>query len=288
MSESESESDYGPPVDQLLRLPIDLKKLDEWHDYVGMGLTLDNVPELARMAVDQRWDALDSDQPVVWAPMHARRALGVLRADAAIPALLGLFRRYRKADYFDEWIVEEVPQVLGMIGPAAIPELTALLDEESGESDDFSHAASSLVQIAKRHPEVRDEVVAIITRVLERGQENARTFNGFLISDLVDLEAKESAGAIERAFADDAVDESIAGNWYDVWHLLELEGDPPPKPERRHSTVGRVAPGFSPSPTSPGETRSSSGRAPVDRKVRNKAKLKLEQQKKARKRNRKR
>ena len=81
-------------------------------------------------------------------------------------------------------------------------------------------------------PGARDGVVATLAGVLERAERHERSLNGFLVSDLVDLEAKEAAEVIERAYAGEFVDDSIRGTWYDVWHELELEGEPPPWTER--------------------------------------------------------
>ena len=72
-------------------------------------------------------------------------------------------------------------------------------------------------------------------RMLERAERNDPTMNGFILSELLDLEARESAEIIERAYAGDLIDDSICGTWYDVWHRLGLEGDPPPRTERKYT-----------------------------------------------------
>lgn len=46
--------------------------------------------------------------------------------------------------------------------------------------------------------------------------------NGFIISDLVDLQAVQAAPIIKRAFAAECVDLSVMGDWEDVQIKLGL------------------------------------------------------------------
>jgi Protein of unknown function (DUF1186) len=223
---------YGPPVDQLLQINEDLRYTGEqWHDYVGMGIGPEHVPDLIRMAVDADLNFADSDSAEVWAPIHAWRALGVLRAEAAIPTLVGI-QAAQTLDDFNDWVTEEMPEILAMIGPAAIPELTRLLEDEEASEYAREDAARSLVEIVGRHAEERAGVVATLARLLERAEWHERGMNGSLVSCLIDLEAEESAEVIERAYAGGFVDDSICGTWHDVWYELDLEGEPPPQTER--------------------------------------------------------
>jgi hypothetical protein len=271
---------YGPPVDQLLKIGGDLRYGREWHDYLGMGIGPEHIPDLARMAVDEELNNADSDRAEVWGPVHAWRALGLLRAEPAIPALVGILADQVDEEDFDDWISQEIPDVLGMIGPAAIPELTAVVEREDAGEYARSDAAKALAEIGKRHPESRDEVVAILTRVLERAEWHAPSLNGFLVSYLIELRANESAEVIERAYAGEFVDDSICGTWYDVWLELDLEGPPPPQTERLH----KIGPfpfldeDFEPPPTfsDPFGWQPVERRAPEERKERNKARQKLE------------
>src|SRR5205823_4476845 len=120
----------------------------------------------------------------VWGPLHAWRILGGLRAEEAIPTLVGLLAD-QDEDEYDDWLLEEVPKVLGMIGPPAIFELTVLLERESADRNARTAAATSLTEIAQNHPESRDEIVATLTRPLERAEWNDPGLNGFLVSDLI-------------------------------------------------------------------------------------------------------
>ncbi len=276
-------ADYGPPVNQLLRIGDDLR-YEKAHDYAAMGIGLEDVPDLARMAVDRQWDELDEDRPEVWGPIHAWRALGQFRAEGGIPTLVGILADQNQED-FNDWIWEEIPPIIGRIGPAAIPALTELHERKTAGEYARIDAARSLVEVGKQHPEVREEVIAILSRTLEHVEENEPSMNGSIISELIDLKAKEAAGVIERAYASGFVDDTIAGTWHEVWHEMELEGEPPPKTERRYSIPGRESilrtlDAMKRSPPS-----SNGSRAATDRKARNKARQKIE--KKSKKGNRK-
>ena len=75
-------TNYAKPVSRLLTLG-DVRKQREWHDYAALGLTAAHVQDLVRMALDEDLLWADSEDVVVWAPLHAWRALGQLRAGEA-------------------------------------------------------------------------------------------------------------------------------------------------------------------------------------------------------------
>ena len=58
---------------------------------------------------------------------------------------------------------------------------------------------------------------------LERFEENEPDVNAFLVEALVELEAKEAAPLIERAFAQGYVDPMVMGDWEDVQVELGLK-----------------------------------------------------------------
>ena len=113
-----SEKAYRSPLDQLLALgesPIG----DTGANYAALGIGRERVPELVRMALDEELNGGPSESKIVWAPVHAWWALAELRAEEAVVPLLGLLRRIDEQE--DDWVGEQVPQVLAKIGPAAIP-----------------------------------------------------------------------------------------------------------------------------------------------------------------------
>lgn len=119
---------YPQPVAQLLKRDYEHSyQVDEWPDYVTeLELTEDHSPELIRMALDPEFDELDQDDAAVWAPLHAIRALGQLKSEAAIAPLITLFDRTD-----DDYLRETVPGAFSLIGSVAIAPLEAVLQDKS-------------------------------------------------------------------------------------------------------------------------------------------------------------
>ncbi len=272
---------YQPPVDRFLHLdetPI----RGEWIDYAAMGFGPEHSAELIRMATDPALNRADADSNEVWAPVHAWRVLGLLRDESAAAPLVGILADQPDED-IDEWAAEEIPEILGMIGPAAIPPLVDLLGRGSAGLYSRTGASNSLVKIAEKHPEARSECVAAIAHILEQAEANDPALNGFLISDLIDLGAGESAGVVERAYAGDFVDDSIPGTWFDAWQRLVGEGEPPPKTAQKYSIFGKLSDPASTAIRPPLARPAFARRSAESRKDRNKARQKLEQKVKGKK-----
>jgi len=146
---------YSEPVAQLLRLGEPPDFGSPWRNYPALGLTETHVPELIRMAMDVSLHDAPEDSTRVWAPVHAWRTLGQMRAVSAIEPLIELLYRL---DEDDDWAGEELPIVLGLIGPTAItPLIAALNDAGRGEWERVA-VASSLSEIGRKHPQARGGV----------------------------------------------------------------------------------------------------------------------------------
>jgi hypothetical protein len=166
---------YPAPVDKLLSYG-DGHGFRDWPNYLELGLTREHIPDLIRMATDDDLHWADQDSPEVWAPMHAWRALGQLRAEEAIEPLLGLLEELED----DDWLQEELPTVLGMIGLSAIPAVERYLAEASHGLYPRTTAAHALERIGTVHRDSRRQCVAALTRQLERFAANGPEFNGFV------------------------------------------------------------------------------------------------------------
>jgi hypothetical protein len=253
--------------------PNEISKFEKWPNYLELGLGPEQIPDLIRMATDPELNEADSENPGVWAPLHAWRALGQLHADAAVQPLLTLLQR--ADDHYDDWVSEELPEVFALIGPAALPALAANVADASRGTYFRAAIARALELMAQRHPELRAQCVGMITGELEKAENSNPELNGFLLASLLDLGAEEAAPAMERAFAAGRVDESIAGNWEGVQYELGLREE---LPQRPLSDAFRMADRMANLPVE---------RPPRDHKAKAKAKAKRKQAAKARKRNRK-
>ena len=201
-------------------------------DCAAWGFTQADVVSLIRIVSDPELACAPCDSSAVWAPIHAVRALGCLRAEAAVEPLLAAWRGIEKhtADYLED----EIAVALAAIGPASRLPTAALLGDETRADHLRLAAARTLSLLALKHPESRDASLAALASQLDAHAVQKPGFNGFLVSALLDARAVEAAASLERAFANNRVDESIAGDWEDVQIELGLKQlrDHPPKPNR--------------------------------------------------------
>jgi hypothetical protein len=204
---------YTPPVDQLLTYGEgENSRSEDWPNYLELGFTLDHVPDLIRMASDDELNNAPSESLEVWAPLHAWRTLGQLRAEAAIEPLAVLRETLEEND----WAREELPQVLGMIGPAALPPLAALLADITYDDELRIGVITSIEEIGTHWPEARTVCVETLTKQLELFDENDPEINGFLALSLAKLHATESVPVVRQAYAAGCVDPMILGSWDDA------------------------------------------------------------------------
>ncbi|MEB3358588.1 MAG: DUF1186 domain-containing protein [Synechococcales bacterium] len=229
---------YTNPVARLLTFgSTGSYKPKEWPNYIEeAGLTATDVPELIRMATDPRFDEVASDEDededeevekdAVWAPVHAMRALGQLRAEAAIAPLLTLF------PLDDDFFRENLPGVFGLIGPAAIAPLANFLDDSTQDRWARVLANDCLEQVALHFPETRPDCVTILTDQLVKYREREdEILDSSLIDTLVHLQAKEAAPLIGEVFAAKDVDEFLTGSWPMVQVQLGLKQESDFTPE---------------------------------------------------------
>jgi hypothetical protein len=215
-------ADFPSPIDQFFtRNAPEFTDPDHWPNYLELGLGPEHIPDLIRLATDPKYLEVASDDPALWAPTHAWRALGQLRAEAAIEPLMGLLHLIDEENA--DWVNEDIPQVLALIGPPAIPALRAYLTDPAHHTFARIAAAEALRLIGGAHLEVCEACEEALTQVLGVAEQNDESLNGFLIYDLVKLKATGAVPLIERAFAAGRVDEMVLGDWEDVQVELGLK-----------------------------------------------------------------
>ena len=186
---------YPAPLYPLNSLGLDESEQPASVDYRALGIGPDAIPALISIVADRRYDT--ALLPAAWAPLHAWRALGALRAVEAVEPLTALLAR--SAD--DDWLLDDVPRALGMIGAPAIRRLTEYLAEREHPVWSRIAAATALTEIAQQHPDVRVDCVNVLADQLRLFATQDSEFNGFLIADLLDLRAVESASLMGGARA---------------------------------------------------------------------------------------
>ncbi len=188
-----------------------------WPDYpTEFGIGPQHVDALIAMACDTELLEAETGSDAVWAPVHAWRTLGQLRAPSAVEPLLDLLRTID-----DDTLDIEIPIVLGMIGPPAIPPITGFMTDRSNPTLPVANAIAGLQEIAGRHPERRTECIDLMLQPLTWPEADP-TLNGFAISSLLDLHAVEAIEPIRDAFRRDVVDLTVAGDMEDVEMELGL------------------------------------------------------------------
>ncbi len=221
--EADMPARYAPPVSQLLAIgDHEVKDHHSWPDYAGeYGLSTADIPELIRLSTDWSAGAGEND-PAAWGQVHAWRALGQMGADAAVKPLLTALE---DADDEDHAAERDIPAALGMIGAAAFAPVERLLVHPDTRFGTRLNLIGALGAIAQFHPDLRAGCLHRFERILAGYPVRDEVANGFVMIACADIRAVELIDAIRAAFADDAVDISVAGDLEDVEIMLGLRAE---------------------------------------------------------------
>lgn len=210
---------YPPPVEDLLHLGDARTPIDWGATIQELGITQQHVPDLVRMTRDRALNTAMSDTDEVWAPIHALYALEHFDISAVVADLVPLF------DVDLDWFGTHLPDVLKHAGAAAFEPLATYIQDSTRWIYGRASAGEAIQKLGKQ-PELREQAIQILADVLAQGSRNDPTLNGFLLGDLLELEAVEALPSIRQAFEQDAVDETITADWQMVLQELGLEVDP--------------------------------------------------------------
>lgn len=211
---------YRPPVASLLTIG-DPRVKGVQEQVAALGLGQEHVPDLVRMAVDEELNGASGDSLEVWAPLHALRALKGLDASAHAAELMPLVELDE-----DDWFREELPGVFAQIGRPALAPLKAYLADRSHSVWGHSLVVRALGEIGQQHPELRDEVVVLLSHVLHHAEQYDELPCSFAMDALVELEAVEALPAIRHAFELDKIDPMVRGPWGDILDQLGIDAAP--------------------------------------------------------------
>jgi hypothetical protein len=229
---------YREPVAKLLTYGKE-RLTDDWIDYeTDAGLTQADIPELIRMATDAELDNLDYEayEIEIFAPVHAARALGQLRAEEAIAPLITLFNQY------DDYFLEDLPLIFAKIGIAAIAPLVDFYNDFRTTPPDVKTwgriaVVESLKFIAEQYPEVKAECIAILMEWLDEYMDTDPIVVSCLVDTLVKMKVVEAAPLIEEIFAQIEVDEYLTGSLPSVQVELGLKQESDFSPEELKPTA---------------------------------------------------
>lgn len=214
-------SDYAPPLDIFLTLGQDY--VGSYHEF---PITRAHTQELIRMATDTRLLGYDDADPAAWGPMHARRRLGQLQSQEAIEPLMALF------EHMDPLIVQDLPQVYSLIGPAAIPALTRYFNDPDHSVIGQTAALTCLRKIGDDYYETREPVLAVMVKRLEEYASNNPVLNSFLVAFLADVQAMQAGPLVAEVYRNSEIFDSIAGDKAGNLAALGVAGTSQPRPKR--------------------------------------------------------
>ncbi|BAZ03458.1 hypothetical protein [Calothrix sp. NIES-3974] len=193
-----------------------------WSQYsTNLHLNDEDIPDLIQIAIDQDLNHLSIEHLEASAPIHARRALGQLKATAAIEPLMELFHKLED----NEWVNEELPKIYGMIGAEAILPLQDYLGNNAYQLFPRLSALNSLEEIARQNPDQETKVAAVLVQQLQKCLDYLPELNAFIITSLINLQAVQSGLVIKHAFDNHCVADDIIGDWELVRSQLGINTD---------------------------------------------------------------
>jgi hypothetical protein len=95
------------------------------------------------------------------------------------------------------WLGEEIKEVFGHIGAAALPGLAATLGGSQYSNYARENAVMSVSAIFEQHPDKRLDCIAALTTQLAQFSENDPTLNAYLVTALA---ADYKAGRINQSY----------------------------------------------------------------------------------------
>lgn len=206
-------------IDRILALPKDEAAQD--------------ISNVILYSIGKTYKGINDDTIEAWhnsAIMHSVILLAQLQSDKGLDAVLEIMRQNVEfADYhLGDLTPGLLPPALYACGKDNLNAIEDYLNEPGLDSYLRSQAPYALAMIVFQHPERREEVIAVFRRLLNNMVSNLPvqnacdgTFAGFVMSNLMDVNAKELIPEIKATFATDCVNKTIAGGCKDV--IKEIE-----------------------------------------------------------------
>lgn len=157
--------------------------------------------------------------------MHALYLLTQLRSEKGLDAVLEIMRQNGEfADYhLGDFAPDVIPPALYACGMNNIPAIEAYLNQPGLDSYLRGRAFDALTMIVFLHPERREEIIEVLRKILQswvgrlpKQEACDGSLAGSLMSNLMDLGAKELIAEIKAVFETDCVDKTVAGGLQDV------------------------------------------------------------------------
>lgn len=197
-------------IDRILALPNDEAAQD--------------ISNVILYSIGKTYQGINDDTIEGWdnsAIMHSLILLAQLQSDKGLDAVLEIMRQTGEfADYhLGDMAPELLHPALYACGKDNVPAIEDYLNHPGLDSYLRSQAPDALAMIVFNHPERRNEIINAFRRLLNNMVSNLPvqracdgTFAGFVMSNLMDIDAKELIPEIEETFATNCVNKTIAGD----------------------------------------------------------------------------
>lgn len=206
-------------IDRILALPKDEAAQD--------------ISNIILYSIGKTYNGINDDTIKGWdnsAIMLSIILLTRLQSDKGLDAVLEIMRQNGKfADYHLGDIAPELLHpALYACGKDNIPAIEDYLNQPGLDSYLRSQAPDALAMIVFNHPERRKEIINVFRRLLNNMIPNLPvqracdgTFAGFVMSNLMDIDATELIPEIKATFATGCVNKTIAGDCKNVIRDIE-------------------------------------------------------------------
>jgi len=216
----------GLPAQELVRLLMvcgDDVPLELAEAIVSWGPEV--LPELCEFVSDERWWQDEGSAQA----FHALHLLGAIGDPSAARALLAPLRRNEESDI----ITENVPGILARLGPKAIPELQAFVEDLSQDATMRSVVYTGLVGMTVLHPEVTDQVKSIGRNVATRCALEGEPIPAVLGIALAEFQDPQDLKLLEKLN-----ERGLWEEWAFPWsELLDAFREGRPEGEVEHATL---------------------------------------------------
>lgn len=206
-------------IDRILALPKDEAAQD--------------IGNVILYSIGKTFKGIDDDTIESWdnsAIMHSLILLARIQSNKGLDAVLEIMRQTSEfADYhLGDLAPELLHPALYACGKDNVPAIEDYLNQPGLDSYLRSQAPEALAMIVFKHPERRNEIIAVFRRLLNNMVHNLSvlracdgTFAGLVMSNLMDINAKELIPEIKATFATDCVNKTIAGDCKEVTSDIE-------------------------------------------------------------------
>lgn len=196
-----------------LLMPEELRVWSPYKEqYHNLDVSDNDIQELISLASSV--DLFDSElEEEYWIPIHAWRILYELNAINTVDHLLLLFDKYYDSDFASE----ELYQIIALLSKGScIEKLAEHILDRSKHPNSRIIALNAIELIAQEYSYYKNRCIDILADCLDTSDAELLDFNGFLVASLTSLGAVSKIEVIRKAFYDNIIDFSIAGDLEDA------------------------------------------------------------------------